>query len=259
MDQLVVASGQVHSGLPHPHVDARDRKEQFYWTWPLALAVVLRGADGDWRSHDLVLIAVIVLHRLTGVSAVYFRTDTRADLLLLGCAIAIAASMSLFDRVPRAWNQRRRRGRASALAALPDRRANVTRDGDCCFTLVALAAGGVVVIVAVRPRGRPGSDPVHAALQWWACAPTESIFTIRCASRSWHHDRPRRSCDTAGVGSAHARSAAVSYRLPRNPFPASQKSLEVRPVAGGAVVGSDYRVSLSERSTAERDRRQMNT
>lgn len=236
----LVASGQVHSGLLI-HTWTLAIEEQFYWTWPLALAVVLRvGGRRLALSMTLCLIAVIVLHRLTGVSAVYFRTDTRADSLLVGCAIAIAASMSLFDRVPRAWISVAAAVGASALAVvcLTGEQTSPVME-TVGFTLVALAAGGVVVIVAVRPAGVPVRILSTPALQW---------VGMRSYGVYLYHPlclallAPRIGLDgpvtLLGSGALTLAAAAVSYRYLETPFLRRKKSLEVRPVAGGAVVAA---------------------
>lgn len=149
----LVALGQVHSGLLI-HTWTLSIEEQFYWTWPLLLYALL--AVGGRRAAlgaTLVLVGVVLVHRLTGVPGSYFRTDTRADSLLIGCAVALAASAGLFDRLPTTVI----RGAAVAgglalglVLALGGQTSAVMGVG---YTLVGVAAATIIIATAVRPLG----------------------------------------------------------------------------------------------------------
>ena len=75
-------------------------EEQFYLIWPLALSLLLRWRLSEIRLYWLLLGAAILVcaHRVMMVSPdvpsirIYVGSDTRADSLLIGCAIAMAAS-----------------------------------------------------------------------------------------------------------------------------------------------------------------------
>lgn len=80
-------------------------EEQFYIVWPVALLAARR-----WRHGPLVVVgagiaASVVLRALlwnggAGVARVYFGSDTRADGLLVGCALAILLHSGVQLRVP---------------------------------------------------------------------------------------------------------------------------------------------------------------
>jgi peptidoglycan/LPS O-acetylase OafA/YrhL len=90
------------------HMWSLSIEEQFYLVWPLVLALLL------WRRVSLrgVLIGVLVAavgaalwraHLWTGpadVERVYYAPDTRADALLIGCALALVAALRGLPRLP---------------------------------------------------------------------------------------------------------------------------------------------------------------
>lgn len=149
----LVALGQVHSGLLI-HTWTLSIEEQFYWTWPLVLYLLL--AVGGRRAAlgaTIVVVGIVLVHRLTGVQGSYFRTDTRADSLLIGCAIALAASAGLLERLP--TNVIRGAAAVGALAlgfvlALGAQTSLLLGVG---YTVIGVAAATIVIATAVRPLG----------------------------------------------------------------------------------------------------------
>lgn len=148
-----VVAGSFRSGLL-THTWSLSIEEQFYLLWPILLLILLRAGGRRvalWST--LAIVAAVVAHRLTGVSGAYFRTDTRADSLLVGCAVALAASEGLLDRIP-AWCTRAAAAcGAVALAVVAARVAQPTTvlaEG-FGYTLVAIAAATLVVAAAERP------------------------------------------------------------------------------------------------------------
>lgn len=234
----VVAFGQVRSGLLI-HTWTLAIEEQFYWTWPLALAILLRlGGRQLALRVTLGLIAVIVLHRLTGVPGAYFRTDTRADTLLVGCAVAIAGSMELFDRVPAACIRVAGAVGAVAMAAVAVAGGQTSSLMQTVgFTLVALAAACIVVMVAVRPLPLPVRALSHPVLEW-AGRRSYGIYLYHplCLALL----APRLGVDgpatlLASLTLALA-TAAVSYRYLETPFLRLKDSLGVRRARSGSIV-----------------------
>lgn len=127
-------------------------EEQFYWTWPLLLYALL--AVGGRRAAlgaTLVLVGVVVVHRLTGVPGTYFRTDTRADSLLIGCAIALAASAGLLDRLPTKVIRGAAVVGGLALGFVLAVGAQTSPVMGLGFTVIAVAAASIVIATAVRP------------------------------------------------------------------------------------------------------------
>ncbi|MBJ7607937.1 MAG: acyltransferase [Candidatus Dormibacteraeota bacterium] len=163
----LVALGQVRSGLL-VHTWTLSIEEQFYWTWPIVLSVAL--AVGGRRAAlwtTIVLIGVVLLHRLTGLQGAYFRTDARADSLLVGCAVAIAASLGILDRVStRIIKIGGITGTLSlGIVLAAGDHASSLMEG-VGFTLVGLAAATVVVAIAVRPMRLPVEMACCPPLVW---------------------------------------------------------------------------------------------
>src|SRR5205814_169093 len=80
---------------PLTHTWSLAIEEQFYLLWPAALVLLLRRRLRPLRvaSIALVISALSALDRVfswtLGSAGPYYRSDTRADGLLLGCALAL--------------------------------------------------------------------------------------------------------------------------------------------------------------------------
>jgi peptidoglycan/LPS O-acetylase OafA/YrhL len=111
----------VHDLLPHTW--SLSVEEQFYFLWPLALAVLLRLRLGRPALLGVVATAIAGCAVLRGVlwhgshafPELYMRLATRADTLLIGCLTALLASWGLLPRA--GWG--RVLLRLAACAALP--------------------------------------------------------------------------------------------------------------------------------------------
>ncbi len=96
-------------------------EEQFYLVWPLALLLVVRASRRTWPVLALALTAAggvtaVRAWRYLGGAPwwrIYFGSDTRADSLLVGCALGVVAAGGL---VPTAGWGRRAIQVAAALA-----------------------------------------------------------------------------------------------------------------------------------------------
>jgi peptidoglycan/LPS O-acetylase OafA/YrhL len=143
-------------------------EEQFYLVWPALLWGLLA-----LRGHRAVLCAalagtaLVLVHRLMLVKSMslpfltYYRTDTRADTLLIGAALAALAARGMLARIP-GWALRLAAAAGiGGLGAVSVRFGVAPLDGTG-FTLVALAAAAVVAAV-VAPHGWP---LLHRALSW---------------------------------------------------------------------------------------------
>lgn len=94
---------------PIPHTWSLSVEEQFYILWPPLLLVGARYFRPR-RMFSLVLVAVVVVvvNRIviwlgageSAWDAIYHRTDTRLDALLIGCACAIAFESGWLCRAP---------------------------------------------------------------------------------------------------------------------------------------------------------------
>lgn len=145
-----VAAG--HSGGLLNHTWSLSLEEQFYLVWPVLLWGLL--ALGGRRLALIGAVAgigLIFVHRLSMHSdALYFRTDTRGDALLLGCAVALAERLGAFTHV-RAHIVTACAIVGGVLLALTAATIASMTNAPADFTIVDLAAAAVVVAVAVVP------------------------------------------------------------------------------------------------------------
>jgi len=91
------------TGTPSPlqHTWSLGIEEQFYLLWPMIVLGVLALAGRRWRGPLLAACVIgaagswalgAALYRPDAVDRVYYRTDTRAVALLVGCGLAVALS-----------------------------------------------------------------------------------------------------------------------------------------------------------------------
>lgn len=146
------------------HLWSLSVEEQFYLVWPLLLLAMLRLGGVRWALRlSLLSLGAVVVHRTLnwgGRPDVYFRTDMRADALLVGCALALLAACSWRPSHRTAVVLTRIGGVGLlAIAMVPRdlKGAPVMALGG--FTVVAiLGAGAVAGVVWAPPRilsGRP--------------------------------------------------------------------------------------------------------
>jgi peptidoglycan/LPS O-acetylase OafA/YrhL len=91
-----------HVSLPLAHTWSLGVEEQFYIVWPLALVLMLRMRRGLGAAFVLASCGALasLADRLVADPAnEFYRTDTHADGLLLGCALAIALAAGWTDRI----------------------------------------------------------------------------------------------------------------------------------------------------------------
>jgi peptidoglycan/LPS O-acetylase OafA/YrhL len=153
---------QFGDASPLTHMWTLGIEEQYYLLWPLALILGLRLARGRLRpllaatllAAAVSAVVMAVLYR-PGVdpSRLYYGTDTRAQALLLGGALAMAMALRAQRPLPRAAV------RAAAVAGLGGYLAMLLLVPDTVRWLylggfaLAAAACALVVVVAVQPGG----------------------------------------------------------------------------------------------------------
>jgi peptidoglycan/LPS O-acetylase OafA/YrhL len=169
-----VFSGQsyfVHFGPPSPllHTWSLAVEEQFYLIWPGVALLVLR-----WRGRRALAVVaaagivvsaaltVVLFHHGVSVTRLYYGTDIRTQEVMVGALSAIGLPV-LVRRLHGASRSTRRTlysvtavlGVAAALALLWALHAVSGQGGFLYqggFLLVAVATGGVIFLVVVRPR-----------------------------------------------------------------------------------------------------------
>ncbi|MEX2256122.1 MAG: acyltransferase, partial [Acidimicrobiia bacterium] len=98
----LIASGQGYfeqfaAPSPLKHMWSLAIEEQFYLVWPLVVYALCRWARLSWRAMAILFggLAVVsavwmgVLFSSDGITRVYYGTDTRAQALLIGAALAV--------------------------------------------------------------------------------------------------------------------------------------------------------------------------
>ncbi len=184
---------------PLTHTWSLAVEEQFYLVWPL----VVLGVFKLWRSKRVLLVVCVVgalasaiemavLYSPGDVNRLYYGTDTRAQSLLVGAALAVSLSL---------WADRRRQDGISRSRPIRLRRG---LGGDPAWA-VRTARGRMAALVV----GLPASPPVLC------CGPSSPTTTRwRTAGAScWPPSPPRRCCSASCARSAPSWPAA--FRLPR--------------------------------------------
>jgi peptidoglycan/LPS O-acetylase OafA/YrhL len=176
-------------GDPSPltHMWSLGIEEQYYLLWPLLLLGELRLARG--RRRPLLAVTALaalasalemaVLHRPgADPSRLYYGTDTRAQALLLGGALALAFARQGSRQPPRALldllGVAGLAGLVAMMAAVPDDAGRTYEGG----FLLAAACAGAAILAAVRPGGR-----LRALL---ALAPLPAVGRISYGLYLWH-------------------------------------------------------------------------
>jgi len=194
-------------------------EEQFYLVWPLLLVLALRlvrvrGA----LALTLAGIGLVAAHRAVswgGMPDVFYRTDMRADSLLVGCAIGLAAA-SGWRPSPR-WAGRM--GIVSslgllALAAFPAALHTSPFMALGGFTLLGLLGGGLVCAAFWNP---------HRLLRW---PPLVYVGRISYGVYLWDYPVSRAVDQALGSGPASLVAtlaitlalAAASHRYAERPL-----------------------------------------
>lgn len=232
---LAGASGLNLGNLVHTWTLSLE--EQFYLLWPLLLPVVARR-----RRPAAVLAAVaglVVVWRVvlsltgTSVERIYFGPDTRADAIVIGCALAFAIASTTTMTTTR---HLRLASTASAVLLAGLCAAPPGSDLVWILPLVTVAA---LVLVAGAARSEPGlltwrplvatgrisyglylwSFPVSLSVEswgltWWASAATITGGSVALALASWF---------------------VIERPFQRHPVPAATDAGELVALTGGAL------------------------
>jgi peptidoglycan/LPS O-acetylase OafA/YrhL len=197
-------------------------EEQFYVLWPLLLWALLavrgrRLALGVALALSVAMLAERVV--VTG-SPAYFRLDTRADALLIGCGTALLTSLGAFRAIRSATLERIAVVGGVTLFALIEL---IAKPADLPFevpTVIALAAAAVLVGVAGAPQGATARLLSLRPLSWLG----QRSYGVYL----YHYPiwaglvMPRLGADGPWVlvatGSLTLVAAALSYRYLERPF-----------------------------------------
>lgn len=195
-------------------------EEQFYIVWPVVLMAVLKRGVSPRRLAALLAVVVVMVGVWKAVvfsSApmdAYFRTDTRADALLIGCILAL--TRPTFDRFSRETASIiGSTAMALFLAAALAVEGRILFLGG--FSVVALLAA-VVITAALDPRWSAG--PILRT------APLTTLGRMSYSLYLWHFpmfELVRESHPGTGVAqlglalAASFAAAAISYRFVEQP------------------------------------------
>ncbi len=175
---------------PFQHLWSLAIEEQWYVLWPLAVMVILRGRRGSVRR--LLVLAgagtlasaawmAYLFERTGDVSRVYFGTDTRAQSLLLGAALAAALinGVTVSERMARLWVPL---AGALALASLAAVWALGT-ETQTWYYRGGFLLHGMAVCAVILAAVQPDANPVRRLLGW---PPLRALGLISYGVYLWH-------------------------------------------------------------------------
>ena len=174
---FVRAASDYHSWTTLGHTWSLAVEEQFYLLWPWLLLGLLRLGQ-TWRlpAIGLTVAAIAVwrwhlLHTAPDFARVYFGFDTRADELLIGCALSIwlsqAGSRAYVGHLARAWPAAVLLIGVFVLRGAPSDPLALT----CAMVGIGLCAAMVILSLSQRPTtllGRALSVPPLVRLGQWS-------------------------------------------------------------------------------------------
>jgi peptidoglycan/LPS O-acetylase OafA/YrhL len=172
---------QTAAPSPLQHTWSLGIEEQFYLLWPLALAGLLALRPWHWSRRALLTVSVggavasalatAALYDRTDINRAYFGTDTRAQALLAGCALAVLLSGRDRGDAP-ATGRHRILGTAAAVAMIAVGWLWVRADGAASwlyrggFTIGAVAVTLLIAHAVLSPGSPTARVLAIAPLVW---------------------------------------------------------------------------------------------
>jgi peptidoglycan/LPS O-acetylase OafA/YrhL len=168
---------QFAAPSPLRHMWSLAIEEQFYLVWPLVVYVLCRWARLSWRAMATLFLALAVVSAVwmgvlfgeAGITRVYYGTDTRAQALLIGAALAVVfvAKGQAVGRAVRGallWTALAGAGVTAWLWVTAGDSATWLYQGGCFLAAIAVAA--VIAGVIQRRRGVLGEALSLPPVRW---------------------------------------------------------------------------------------------
>ncbi|HEY7224533.1 MAG TPA: acyltransferase family protein [Micromonosporaceae bacterium] len=168
---------QTADPSPLQHTWSLGIEEQFYLLWPLVVVLALR-----WRRGRAGLLAVALLGTVASVvmsfrlyrpddpDRDYFGTDSRAQALLIGCALAILLARATVGNTGAGWDRWLGGVALAGLAALAWLWTHANGSADWLYrgglTIAALSVAAVLAHTVVHPRSVTARLLAVAPLVW---------------------------------------------------------------------------------------------